>query len=913
MKNILLLHILLLGALGPALSQKRLHVNHAATGQNNGSSWADAYADLHAALAAAQPGDEVWVAEGEYRPTTGTARDIYFDLKSGVALYGGFAGTEADLAQRDWQAHPTVLSGDIGTAGDSTDNSYTILYMGEPDSLTVVDGLVFRFGQADYPGVAAADLPRMAGGALFVMARDEEAYCTVSNCRFERNYARLHGGAVYVDGSGTGSVAPTFRDCVFERNRAGQDGGGLYRNGCAWVDRMDFEGCRFTGNLAGRNGGGLFVLDAERTDVIDVYRCEFAQNDAVMGGGGATLRVGRNAGAKVRVEGCRFIENKHSALAIQNRNLLYLKKASISNCTFLRNEANSYFVTDVWFDNIDLTSGETVASIIDNRFEETNSGKPIFAGYDALFGGKIYFVRDSIISCISGVPVKASATSIYKDIFIENSHFTSLFHSTSVNYLAFHVKVLNSSCQNLFHTESFCEITLINSTFYDCSMEELCSSKQNSKIFLQNSIFDRLSLNSFYGIGASIGPPEYHISHCVLDTLDCASSIGFYQVFCENVQTGLDPMFVNPAASDFRLQGCSPLVNAGNNLHAANIPTDLAGNPRIQDGTVDIGAYETPALALAAAPDVKAACAGLPDGAIALPLVGECPPLAFEWQSGALSGDSLSGLAPGNYLLTVTDARGNSLTASVTVPAAPAPTLQVDGQPISCFGAADAMLSVRALTGKPPFAYLWSPSGATDSVDTNLGPGPASVTVTDGWGCTATFSFDIPEPDTLQFAATVTRPSTPQSADGGIVVNSVTGGTPPYAYLWEPGGSMEAILAGLSEGTYALTVTDARGCEAAWTFEVKALVGVTEAEGVAMLVIWPNPAGEGAWLRWEGAMPSVLEMYDARGRLVRSERVSAAGAAWRVGLGGLAAGAYAVILRDGSGKAVGVGRLVRGY
>ncbi|MCW5924583.1 MAG: hypothetical protein KIS77_19855 [Saprospiraceae bacterium] len=144
------------------------------------------------------------------------------------------------------------------------------------------------------------------------------------------------------------------------------------------------------------------------------------------------------------------------------------------------------------------------------------------------------------------------------------------------------------------------------------------------------------------------------------------------------------------------------------------------------------------------------------------------------------------------------------------------------------------------------------------------------------------------------------------------MVNSVTGGTPPYAYLWEPGGSMEAILAGLSEGTYALTVTDARGCEAAWTFEVKALVGVTEAEGVATLVIWPNPAGESAWLRWEGAMPSVLEMYDARGRLVRSERVSAAGERWRVSLEGLAAGAYAVILRGGSGKAVGVGRLVRG-
>ncbi|MCW5923520.1 MAG: right-handed parallel beta-helix repeat-containing protein, partial [Saprospiraceae bacterium] len=627
MKNILLLHILLLGALGPALSQKRLHVNHAATGQNNGSSWADAYADLHAALAAAQPGDEVWVAEGEYRPTTGTARDIYFDLKSGVALYGGFAGTEADLAQRDWQAHPTVLSGDIGTAGDSTDNSYTILYMGEPDSLTVVDGLVFRFGQADYPGVAAADLPRMAGGALFVMARDEEAYCTVSNCRFERNYARLHGGAVYVDGSGTGSVAPTFRDCVFERNRAGQDGGGLYRNGCAWVDRMDFEGCRFTGNLAGRNGGGLFVLDAERTDVIDVYRCEFAQNDAVMGGGGATLRVGRNAGAKVRVEGCRFVQNERCGLVLDNRFFLFTMCVWVDNCYFYKNRARvpdgTFFsASDVGFNCL----GEDGEKIISNNFFEINN-MPSATRMQGSLGdaGTVFIEKNTFLNCVANPFLLGPAAFIDK-LRIEQSHFGSIY--SGGNCVIHNMAVSFSSITEGVTGMIFFDSKVSNSTFYDCAIDKLGAPNKDSKIYFQNSVFNSCTFTEFFGNTDG----KYYLQNCVFDSIDCAPPL--YQVFCENVQTGLDPMFINPAAGDFRLQGCSPLVNAGNNLHAATIPTDFAGNPRVQDGTVDIGAYETPALALAAAPDVKAACAGLPDGAIALPLVGECPPLAFEWQSG---------------------------------------------------------------------------------------------------------------------------------------------------------------------------------------------------------------------------------------------------------------------------------------
>jgi hypothetical protein len=65
-------------------------------------------------------------------------------------------------------------------------------------------------------------------------------------------------------------------------------------------------------------------------------------------------------------------------------------------------------------------------------------------------------------------------------------------------------------------------------------------------------------------------------------------------VVCDtNNLFGLDPLFINPADSDFHLQPCSPAINAGANsiLDSLGIPTDLDGNPRVRNGVVDMGPY----------------------------------------------------------------------------------------------------------------------------------------------------------------------------------------------------------------------------------------------------------------------------------------------------------------------------------
>src|SRR5574341_1313206 len=107
----------------------RLYVDADSTGNNDGSSWADAFTSLQDALAGAAPGYEIWVAEGVYYPDEGAGqtngdRAATFQLRDGVAIYGGFAGTETLLSQRDPAAHVTILSGDIGQDDLNADGNF---------------------------------------------------------------------------------------------------------------------------------------------------------------------------------------------------------------------------------------------------------------------------------------------------------------------------------------------------------------------------------------------------------------------------------------------------------------------------------------------------------------------------------------------------------------------------------------------------------------------------------------------------------------------------------------------------------------------------------------------------------------------------------------------------------------------
>jgi hypothetical protein len=169
-----------------------------------GISWANAFTDLQSALRVAQPGDQIWVAQGTYKPTTSTDRTASFALKDGVAVYGGFGGTETQLSQRDLMHHTTILSGDIGTAGDNSDNSYHVVTAVNVSAAAILDGFTITGGNAH----GGAD--QGIGGGLFA----DNAKVTLAHLIFTGNSAYT-GGGLEINGG-----APTITNAVFSANNA---------------------------------------------------------------------------------------------------------------------------------------------------------------------------------------------------------------------------------------------------------------------------------------------------------------------------------------------------------------------------------------------------------------------------------------------------------------------------------------------------------------------------------------------------------------------------------------------------------------------------------------------------------------------------------------------------------------------
>ena len=321
-----------------------LYITQGGAGSKDGTSWATAYgeAEFPAAIQSADAGDELWVAEGVYRPSTTGDENATFQLKSEVALYGGFTGNETTRDARDWQNNVTVLTGDLA-GDDSTDakgvtrsytdirstNSDTVVTGSGTDDTALLDGFTLCGGDK---GSYAGSSNYYCGGGMY----NENGNPTIRNCTFSGNKAGKDGGGMY---NKNGDPEVTY--CTFSENYANYSGGGMGNTS----SNPTVTNCTFSGNTAKDNGGGM------RNDSSDpiVTNCTFSKNtvtstgDNETGGGGMANYNESNP----EVTNCTFSGNTTSSLVSGGGGMRNdSSDPTVTNCTFSGNTSTSTSITN---------------------------------------------------------------------------------------------------------------------------------------------------------------------------------------------------------------------------------------------------------------------------------------------------------------------------------------------------------------------------------------------------------------------------------------------------------------------------------------------------------------------------------------------------------------------------------------
>jgi predicted outer membrane repeat protein len=283
-----------------------LYVDAEASGNMDGSSWANAYQDLSIALESIHPFTEIWVKKGTYKP--GNFRSDFFLLPPNVSIFGGFDGTETERIQKNPAVNETILSGDIGITGDGSDNSFHIVV---PSAGSHLEGFTIQDGNAteNFSDSRGKGAGLHAKGVTF----------SISECIFKNNRARQNGGAIYGEYSIINTTSCTFSDnkggaiflsycelddvnSSFQNNSADSSGGAIDSQN----SNLSLTGTSFYNNqvLSTNGGGAIYLYDGE----LNLTQCVFSLNLAPLNGGAIYAQY-----AEVNSSQCLFSSNQNTS------------------------------------------------------------------------------------------------------------------------------------------------------------------------------------------------------------------------------------------------------------------------------------------------------------------------------------------------------------------------------------------------------------------------------------------------------------------------------------------------------------------------------------------------------------------------------------------------------------------------
>ncbi len=416
----------------------QVYVKSDASGNSDGTSWANAYESVEKALANAASG-EIWIAAGTYNPGGITPDNLsVFAINSNIAMYGGFNGTETILSQRDPATNVTILSGDLNDddiidefTTNKGDNTVHVIAVGAGLMDVIVDGFSIKGGHTSDDNTM--DDYFWHGGGIYA-----ESPVSVSQCNFSGNFSRS-GACIFIPNAASGSEVA---NSTFTRNSTSAQSAGVFVLGASG---FNMSGCSFTNNQTVR--GAFFVSSSDDVAIDD---CTFEFNINTTGPGGALWNF---ASTNVTISNTVFKNNQAlnaGALFYNGEDLMNTEGAEnfvLTNCTFMdnsntdnaggamRNNNGSYTLDGCTFkDNNSVGSGGHIRNdtdgdevvYIDCTFKDGSTGG--WGGAHTCYGEGTYTITNceyegnSTPNLGGACNIGFQAVAIFEDCtFIENS------------------------------------------------------------------------------------------------------------------------------------------------------------------------------------------------------------------------------------------------------------------------------------------------------------------------------------------------------------------------------------------------------------------------------------------------------------------------------------------------------------